>query len=63
MGYFTGIFLDFIKSHPMMAVINICFMALTPVNDVLLPHLYGKLVESIRTGKNFNDIFIYIKDG
>ena len=60
MGYFTGIFLDFIKSHPMMAVINICFMALTPVNDVLLPHLYGKLVESIRTGKNFNDIFIYI---
>jgi subfamily B ATP-binding cassette protein HlyB/CyaB len=58
--YFGDIFKSFIAEHPFMVLVNLLFMGLSPMNDVLLPHLYGKLVESVRNGKDFKTIFFII---
>ena len=58
--YFLDILIQFIKTYPGLTAVNTMFMAMAPINEVLLPHLYGKLVESVRKGQNFSNIFFYI---
>ena len=56
--YFLKNIVDFSKEHPYMMIINMIFMTLIPINEVLLPHLYGKLLESIQKKKKFMKEFL-----
>jgi len=49
---------EFSKEHPGLIFINMCFMAMIPLNEVLLPHLYGKLIDAIQHKKDFLKYFI-----
>lgn len=48
-----NIFFQFIKTYPVEMFINIIFMLLIPIQDVLLPHYYGTIISDI-TVKNIN---------
>ena len=37
----------FIKQHPWLIAINMCFMLLVPINEIFLPYLYGKVINNI----------------
>ena len=56
--YFLKNIVDFSKEHPYKMIINMIFMTLIPINEVLLPHLYGKLLESIQKKKKFMKEFL-----
>lgn len=58
--YFFNVLKDFIKHHPFMVLSNMAFMLLIPVNEILLPHIYGKILEAIQTQKNFMSYFIFL---
>lgn len=42
---------QFLKKNPQYAVLNIVFMSLEAIDDILLPDLYGKLFDSVSSGK------------
>jgi ABC-type multidrug transport system fused ATPase/permease subunit len=45
---FVGLALEFVKSHPALSAANLALaLALAPIGDVLLPHLYGRLVSRV----------------
>ena len=48
---------DFVKHHPFMVGTNLSFSLLIPIQDILLPHYYGKLINAMITNK---DILKYI---
>lgn len=51
---FVKIAYDFVIENPWLTAANLVLaMALTPVHDVLLPHLYGKLLSTIEKGDSF----------
>jgi ABC-type multidrug transport system fused ATPase/permease subunit len=50
----------FFKSHPIMVIINLCFTFLIPVQDILLPHYYGKLIDSLLSNKNIKQYIIIV---
>ena len=58
--YFSKVLLEFAKKHPILVLVNMCFMALMPINEVLLPHLYGKLIDAIQHRKKFLSYFIFV---
>lgn len=58
--FFFNSLIEFFKAHPVLVSINMCFMLLMPINEVLLPHLYGKLVDSVQTQKGFIKYFIIV---
>jgi ABC-type bacteriocin/lantibiotic exporter with double-glycine peptidase domain len=37
----------FAKAHPFLILINFLFMAFVPINEILLPYLYGKMINNI----------------
>jgi ATP-binding cassette, subfamily B, bacterial len=41
---------DFYRERPGLLAANLSFMAFMPLNEVLLPHVFGLLVESIKDG-------------
>jgi ABC-type multidrug transport system fused ATPase/permease subunit len=47
---FAELAVDFARRHPGIVASNLAFMLFMPVNEVLLPHLYGRLVDSISKG-------------
>jgi ABC-type multidrug transport system fused ATPase/permease subunit len=58
--YFINILFEFAKKHPILVLINLSFMALMPVNEILLPHMYGKLIDSIQHKKSFIKYFVFV---
>jgi ABC-type multidrug transport system fused ATPase/permease subunit len=46
------LFARFALKHPWLVAASVAFMALTPINDVLVPHLYGKIMEKIQQVKS-----------
>lgn len=58
--FFLNSLTEFFKAHPVLLIINMCFMLLMPINEVLLPHLYGKLVEAVQSQTGFLKIFITV---
>ena len=58
--YFLNLLGTFAAANPWVTGINFAFTAVMPLNDVLLPHLYGQLVESIRNNANFMGVFVAI---
>ena len=51
---------EFYKEHPWLMASNLAFMALMPVNDVLLPHLFGELVDAVEHRKPPWRILAYV---
>ena len=58
--YFASILSQYARDHTGVVVASVLFMVMMPMNDVLLPHLFGQLVESIRTNTNFMRVFTAI---
>lgn len=58
--YFVSILHRYAADNPWWVTVSLLFMAMMPLNDVLLPHLFGQLVEAIRTNTNFTRVFLYI---
>jgi len=44
---FAELLWEYVKAHPWLTASSFLFMANVPINNVLLPHLYGKLVGAI----------------
>ena len=42
--------LDFYKQYPQYMILAVVFMAIVPVQDVYLPHVVGKVIDSIKHG-------------
>lgn len=55
--YFYGFLKDFYVQNPALVTTNLAFSLLIPVQDILLPHYYGKLIDAM---VNKKDIFKYI---
>lgn len=47
MNEISKLFLQFFLEDPWSIVINIVFLLVIPIQDVLLPHLYGKVISAI----------------
>lgn len=50
----------FARKHPWLAAANLAFMAFVPVNEVLLPHLYGRLVDAITSHKPYERALVAV---
>jgi ATP-binding cassette, subfamily B, bacterial MsbA len=47
----SSILLKFAKEHPVTALIYVLTVLLVPIQDVGLPHLYGRVINAIQQGK------------
>ena len=46
----SDILIQFAKEHPWLIFFNVLFMLFVPINEVLLPNAYGKMITNISTG-------------
>ena len=46
------IFYEFYKKHPVFVSTNVGLSLIIPVQDILLPHLYGKVISALEAKKN-----------
>lgn len=52
---FKAIVLEFMKDHPGLTFANVSLaLLLTPIHDILLPHMYGVLVNDVQQGSMAN---------
>ena len=49
----STIFKEFVKLYPYSTIFNFSFALLTPLNDILLPHLYGEIIDKIYKKRSF----------
>lgn len=49
--YLTQFLIDYFKSHTGRVAINMLFSLIIPVQDIVLPHFYGKLIDSLIKGE------------
>lgn len=52
MSFFSEVVWDFVKQNPVLVAANVAFMITVPVNDVLLPHLYSRVIDAVENGKD-----------
>jgi ABC-type multidrug transport system fused ATPase/permease subunit len=50
----------FFKEHPFLVICNMAFTFLTPVQDILLPHFYGKLIDAITFKKGIGKFMVFV---
>jgi ABC-type multidrug transport system fused ATPase/permease subunit len=50
--YFYGFLRDFYVQNPILVTTNLAFSLLIPVQDILLPHYYGKLIDAMTNKKD-----------
>jgi ABC-type multidrug transport system fused ATPase/permease subunit len=50
----------FIKEHPVLITTNMLFLFLYPVQDIVLPHFYGKIMDSVSKGNNAKDYLVIV---
>ena len=61
--FVTDALLEYANNNKLILLGNIAFMALSPINDVLVPHLYGKLVDSIQSSDKTFQVWLAIVVG
>lgn len=54
------LYFDYFKKHPLEVLINITFMFLIPVQDVFLPHCYGKIISELTSGNDIIKPFVIV---
>jgi ABC-type multidrug transport system fused ATPase/permease subunit len=50
----------FIKEHPWMVSLNLAFLFTYPLQDIILPHFYGKVMEDVSKGKSPDNYLVTI---
>ena len=58
--HITEFLKDYVKTHPFTVFTNLSFTLLVPIQDVVLPHYYGKLIDSISSHKDLKKYIIYV---
>lgn len=53
-------FFDFMRDHPVLVAINLCFVFIIPLSEIVLPHYYGKLTTAIGNNSHIYKPFIRI---
>lgn len=48
--YVIHLYFQYLKKHPIEMLLNTVFMILIPIQDVYLPHCYGKIISNISHG-------------
>lgn len=48
--YVIQLYFEYLKKHPIEILLNTAFMILIPIQDVYLPHCYGKIISNISKG-------------
>jgi ATP-binding cassette, subfamily B, multidrug efflux pump len=51
---------DFLKERPLTVASNLAFSFLVPVQDIALPHFYGKLIDSLSTQKDLMKNIVFV---
>lgn len=59
-GDISSILWQFVKEYPFLTTLNICFALLVPVQDILLPHLYGNVISAIEKSSNIIKPFVIV---
>lgn len=59
-SHLMHLFYDFIKEHPSIIFANIIFILVVPVSDILLPHLYGKIMDAMGSNTNLFTPFLHV---
>lgn len=57
---FLQLFVDFFKENKTLVVANILFLFLLPIEDILLPHLYGKAIDMFSSKNRSFTPFLYL---
>ena len=58
--YLFNLLVEYGVNNMWVFAITLMFMLIIPLNDLLLPHLFGQLVEKIRTNSGFMHTFVLI---
>jgi ABC-type multidrug transport system fused ATPase/permease subunit len=58
--HLSGFLKDFVITHPFTVALNMSFSLLTPVQDVVLPHFYGKLIDAISNHGELRKNIFYV---
>jgi ABC-type bacteriocin/lantibiotic exporter with double-glycine peptidase domain len=58
---FADVILQFLRDHPGLSAVNfVLALVVTPLNEILLPHLYGMLVRAIERGESISVALVCI---
>ncbi len=60
MNLIFDLFIEFFKQNPLLVSTNLCFLFLVPMQDIILPHLYGKVMDSVNNSKLLLKWFIIV---
>lgn len=60
MNLIYELFVEFFKQNPLLVITNLCFLFLVPLQDIILPHLYGKVMDSVNNSKLLLKWFIVV---
>jgi ABC-type multidrug transport system fused ATPase/permease subunit len=56
----SSLFLSFAKDHPGLILLNVSMMVMVPINEVLLPFLYGRMINDITTSNAKKTLIIIL---
>jgi ABC-type multidrug transport system fused ATPase/permease subunit len=51
---------DFVKSRPLTVTSNLAFSFLVPIQDIVLPHFYGKLIDSLSNNRDLFKNIVFV---
>ena len=50
----------FVKEHPVLVATNMLFLFIYPIQDIVLPHFYGKILDSVSNGDGDREVQTYL---
>ena len=56
----ANLVVGFIQEHPWLITTNMLFLFIHPVQDIVLPHFYGKIMDSVSKGNGVNDYLVIV---
>ena len=58
--YMWKMFVGFFKENKWIVIFNLLFLFLYPLNDIVLPHFYGKVMDNITNNQDFTSYLIVV---
>lgn len=55
-----SLFIDFFKSNPSLVISNVVFLLLVPIEEVVFPHFYGKIMEAMNVNASLFAPFLQL---
>lgn len=56
----ANLVVGFVKEHPWLIATNMSFLFIHPVQDIVLPHFYGKIMDSVSKGESVHDYLVTV---